>query len=407
MRILMLSQFYPPMIGGEERHVRDLSIALAARGHHVAVATLWHKGLPEFECDQGVSVYRIRASMPRFTALFSDPKGHHSPPFPDPEGVLALRRLVKEERPDIVHAHNWLLHTFTPIKVWSKAKFVVTLHDCSLVCAQQQFMNHGKLCDGPDLLKCLWCASHHYGPVKGMPVVLALQFWRERAQRAVDMFLAVSRAIAEISQLKQHHLPYQIIPNFIRDDLGALPADVSEKYLAQLPPEGYLLFVGNIGRAKGVDTLLEAYAGLNERLPLVLIGPPVLDFPTPELPNVHVLHSWPHAAVMHALSRCTISLIPSACLDACPTVAMEAMAMGRPVIASRIGGLPDIVVDGETGLIVPPGDAQKLRDAIQYLLDNPEQRACMGAAAKQRVADFQIRTVIPRIEEVYQKVLQG
>src|SRR5437868_1995942 len=63
MRILMLTQFYPPMIGGETGHVRNLSIELVARGHDVAVVTLWREDLPEFECDQGVRVYRIRGAL--------------------------------------------------------------------------------------------------------------------------------------------------------------------------------------------------------------------------------------------------------------------------------------------------------------------------------------------------------
>ena len=57
MRILMLSQFYPPIIGGVEQHVRTLSVELVSRGHDVAVATLWHKGLAEFELDQGVRTH--------------------------------------------------------------------------------------------------------------------------------------------------------------------------------------------------------------------------------------------------------------------------------------------------------------------------------------------------------------
>src|SRR5437660_74800 len=85
MRILMLAQFYPPTVGGEERHVRNLSIELAARGHDVAVATLWQEGAPALECDQGVRIHRIRGSLQRTTALFSEKERQHAPPFPDPE----------------------------------------------------------------------------------------------------------------------------------------------------------------------------------------------------------------------------------------------------------------------------------------------------------------------------------
>src|SRR5438105_13782842 len=85
MRILMLAQFYPPTIGGEERHVRNLSIELVARGHDVTVATLWKEGMPEFACDQGVRVHRIQGSMQRVSAFFTEKERRHLPPFPDPE----------------------------------------------------------------------------------------------------------------------------------------------------------------------------------------------------------------------------------------------------------------------------------------------------------------------------------
>jgi glycosyltransferase involved in cell wall biosynthesis len=84
---------------------------------------------------------------------------------------------------------------------------------------------------------------------------------------------------------------------------------------------------------------------------------------------------------------------------------MEAMIMGRPVIGSRIGGLPDIVVDGETGLLFPAGDQQALQNALTRLLDNPVLRQQMGEQAKQKVTEFQASTVIPRIEHIYQELL--
>jgi glycosyltransferase involved in cell wall biosynthesis len=133
----------------------------------------------------------------------------------------------------------------------------------------------------------------------------------------------------------------------------------------------------------------------------------VLSFSVKFSSNIHILRSWPHAAVMKAWSRCAIAVMPSIVLDACPTVAMEAMAMGRPVIASRIGGLADIVVDGETGFLVPPGDSIALQQAIQRLLSDSALRDRMGVLAKQRVVEFQARTVVPRIEQVYQEVLES
>src|SRR5438874_2677135 len=149
MRILMLAQFYPPTVGGEEHHVRTLSVELAARGHEVAVATLWQEGLPTFELDRGVRVHRIRGSMQRASWLFADSGRTHAPPFPDPELLLAIRRIIKRERPDIVHAHNWLARSFLPLKGWSGAKLVMTLHDYGLVCAKQNLIYKNAPCSGP------------------------------------------------------------------------------------------------------------------------------------------------------------------------------------------------------------------------------------------------------------------
>ena len=402
----MLAQFYPPIIGGEERHVRNLSIELVARGHEVAVATLWQKGVPEFENDQGVHVYRIHGVMQRVPGLFSEEERQHLPPFPDPEATWALRRIIARECPDVVHAHNWIVHSFTPLKAWSRAKLVVTLHDCSLICAKKRFMYRGTVCNGPALTKCLICASEHYGPAKGVPTTLANCFWGQVERRTVDIFLPVSQAIAEINQLIGRKVPYRVIPNFIPNDMSK-PLDDGAPLLAQLPEDGYLLFVGDLTRDKGMEVLFRAYAEMGSTIPLVIIGRPATGCSTNFPTNVQVLQSWPHAAVMGAWGRCTLGLMPSILPDACPTVTMEAMAMGRPVVASRIGGLPDIVVDGETGLLVAPGDWCALRQAIQRLLDNPELRRRMGAMAKQRVVEFQARTVVPRIEQVYQEVLQS
>lgn len=404
MRILMLTQFYPPLIGGEERHVRNLSIELAARGHEVAVATLWQEGLAEFEDDQGVRVYRVQGSMQRLSSLFKSDR-RHAPPFSDPETMLALRRIIIKERPEIVHAHNWLLHSFTPIKNWSKARLVVTIHDCSLVCAMQQFVYHGSECSGPALKKCIECSKETYGTAKGIPIALALRAWGGLARKTVDMFLPVSKAIAEANQLATHNTRYRVVPNFIPDD-SHIQFDDTNPLLEQLPTGDFLLFVGNIGRDKGIHVLLQTYAEMHSEVPLVLIGQPEAGFSAPLPPNTLLLQSWPHAAVMSAWRRCSVALMPSICPDACPTVTMEAMAAGRAVVGSRIGGLPDIVAEHETGLLVPPGDTQALGEAIQLLLSDAALRERMGNMARQRVTEFQASSVIPRIEQVYQEVLQ-
>ncbi|MFL5657747.1 MAG: glycosyltransferase family 4 protein [Ktedonobacteraceae bacterium] len=403
MRILMLAQFYPPTIGGEERHIRDLSIELAARGHDVSVVTLWHKGLADFEIDQGVRIHRIRGTMQRMNVLFSYEDRQFAPPFPDPEALWALRRIILQERPDIVHAHNWIVHSFTPLKVWSKAKLVMTLHDYSLVCVQKRLMYHGARCTGPGLMKCLICATDFYGIGKGVPSTLANGFWGEIERQTVDMFLPVSQAVVEGTRLDKHRVPYRVIPNFIPD----IARNDANPLLALLPKGDFLLFVGDVTSDKGAEVLLQAYAEMDTQVPLVLIGRPSLTGLAERLPpNVFLMGSWPHEAVMEAWSRCSIGLVPSIVAETFGIVVLEAMYMGRPIIASRIGGLTDIVVDGECGFLVTPGDPQPLREAIQNLLNDPARRKHMGNIARQRAMDFQAKSVVPRIEQVYHELLE-
>ncbi|MFI5013264.1 MAG: glycosyltransferase family 4 protein [Hyphomicrobiales bacterium] len=404
MRILMLAQFYPPTVGGEERHVRNLSIDLVRRGHDVSVATLGHLGSADAEIDQGVKIYRLRGTLQRDSSLFTETERRHAPPFPDPELLYGLSRIAARTKPDIVHAHNWLLHSFLPIKRRTGAPLVVTLHDFSLVCAKKNSMRAGSICDGPALVKCLGCAKAHYGAVKGGITTVANWISSRYERRRVDKFIAVSRAVADGNGLAKLPTPFEVIPNFVPDDIATLSA-LPDPRLRQLPSEGYLLFVGDLNRIKGVHVLMKAYSTLRQAPTLVLIGRRCPDAPKEFPPNVLVFDSWPHGAIMQAWKRCLFGLVPSIWADPCPTVVMEAMALGKPVIAADAGGNPDLVDRSETGLLVPPGDATALAAAMRSLVENADLRARLGAKGLLKAQTLKAAAIVPRIERTYEKLI--
>lgn len=401
----MLAQFYPPTVGGEERHVQDLSTSLVERGHQVAVATLWHAGLPEFESERGVRVYRIRGTAQRAAQLFSESGRRHAPPVPDPELVLALRRIVGIERPEIVHGHNWLVRSFLPLKKWSGARLVMTLHDYSLVCAKKSMLRSNAPCDGAGA-KCWMCSADHYGAAKGTPTLIGNWVMSVFERSLVDMFIPVSQAVATRTGMGSGQRRSRVIPNFVPDRFEFNGADHDPR-LAQLPDRPFLLYVGDLRLFKGINVMLAAYAGIANAPPLVLIGRKDADTPVRFPNNVVVLEPLPHGAVMEAWRQSLIGLLPSIGPETFGIAALEAMATGRPVIASRIGGLPDIVVDGETGLLVPPGDTDGLRQAMEGLLSDPALIERMGQAARQRAMEFRASAIVPRIEQVYQVVRQN
>jgi glycosyltransferase involved in cell wall biosynthesis len=288
---------------------------------------------------------------------------------------------------------------------------VVTLHDYGLCCPKWTLIYKDSFCSGPALGKCIDCTWDYYGAAKGITTVLSNRMMTRLEHAAVDRFVPVSQAVASGSALEQSGAPFEIIPNFIPDTRPAPTIDI-DAYTSQLPDGEFLLFVGGLSLHKGVDILLRAYATLppSITLPLVLIGYEVSGFSFAALPlpdNTLVLQHWPNEAVLAAWQRCTIALVPSNWPEPCPTVAMEAMEAGRPVIASRIGGLPDIVADGQTGMLVPPGDADALRQAIQHLVENPQLRTQMGKLGQQKVVQFQARSVVTRLEHLYRELIEG
>jgi glycosyltransferase involved in cell wall biosynthesis len=410
MRILLLAQFFPPDVGGEERHVFNLANTLAGRGHEVAVATQRMVGVPDQETlASGVRVHRFATVAMRLPGVYSTSRTHH-PPLPDPLGVRELARIARQERPQVVHAHNWIVNSAVALRRSSPAGrrfgLVLTLHDFSHVCATKRLMRMGSPCEGPAVARCLPCATAHYGPALGPLTASATALMRPWKNRAIDHVICVSSAVAS-----GNHIPpgpnTSVIPNFVLDE--AVAGDAAKGQAEDIPPglpkEEFLLFVGELSRDKGVPTLLRAYESLGgKRPPLLLVGRRMPDTPTHLPDGAEMCAQWPHDHVMAAFRRCLFAVLPSICLDACPTTVLEAMASGRPVVATTTGGVVDMIMDGENGLLVPPGDESRLAETMARLLNDPDLRVRLAAGARERAKRFTASAVAERLEAVYAQV---
>jgi glycosyltransferase involved in cell wall biosynthesis len=227
--------------------------------------------------------------------------------------------------------------------------------------------------------------------------------------RAIDHVVCVSNAVASGS-----HIPRgpntSVIPNFVLDEVLLDHAgDAAEGQTEDIPPclpkDDFLLFVGELSRDKGLPTLLRAYESLGaERPPLLLVGRRMPDTPTHLPDGAEMYAEWPHHHVMAAFRRCLFAVLPSICLDACPTTVLEAMASGRPVVATTTGGIVDMIVDGENGFLVPPSDQDQLAEAIARLLNDAGLRARLAAGAQKRIQQFTASAVAERLEAVYTRV---
>jgi len=388
VRILLVSEFYPPILGGLELHVQALARSLVARDHDVHVATL----APDARtCGDGVEVHVLSSTLGGLVA-FDDRSRPYHPPVADPRVSRGLRRLLADLRPDVVHAHNCMA-TSLPARP-HRPPLVYTAHDYSLVCSKRSLLGPANgICEGPALARCLPCSARHYGPGRGALMALA----GTRTARAVDAdaYIAVSDFVADV--IGPVAGPVRTIPTFVPDEALGFDGAVDG-----LPAGPFVMFGGAAEHHKGLDLLLDLWRdppGMPAPL-VVAVAKGTLNPP----PGVVVLRlTWEQTIV--AWRRAAVAAVPSLCADACPTVAIEAMLGGTPVVASAVGGLPSLVVDGRTGLCVPAGDAHRLRDAIVGLLGDEPRRDAMGRNGRRWAQQFLASNVVPRVEALYDELL--
>lgn len=409
MRIMQLTDFYHPLIGGVESYVATLSKELIRLGHTALVVTIQPGGQPDEETIDGVRVIRIKSLSQNLSRFYSDTSRPFHPPAPDPGAVAALHRIVRREQPDVVHSHSWLNYSFFPLYNGKKGPaHVVTLHDYGMTCARKTLIRSGRTeqCSGPGLGRCLSCAPEQYGLLKGSVITMSLRASRSLGHRA-DRYLTVSQAAADGSRAA---LPVgaEVIPHppMVPDDLLQIAQEVPRPEFLPVG-DGFLMFAGALSPHKGIDILLAAYRKMRNKRPLVLLGMPRHDTPPIDDPDITLIHNVPHPQVMASWIRASVAVVPSVWHEALGLVAVEAMTAGSPVVASDVGGLREVVHHGATGLLVPPGDADALARALDELLDDPDILKRMGAAASERSRQFGARNAVPRIVEIYEDAVRG
>ena len=166
-----------------------------------------------------------------------------------------------------------------------------------------------------------------------------------------------------------------------------------------------MLYVGDVTRDKGVEVLVDAYRRLANPPALVLAGRLLPDAPTDLPAGVELLGPTAPPEVVTRMRAARLVVVPSIVLDACPTVVLEAMAAGRPVVASSSGGITDLVDDGDTGVLVPPGDAEALARALTGFWPTPTVPPPWAVRGRERVLAFTSSAVAERVEALYGQVV--
>jgi glycosyltransferase involved in cell wall biosynthesis len=225
--------------------------------------------------------------------------------------------------------------------------------------------------------------------------------------RRSSAIIAVSAAISEsLQSYGVEAARIHVIPNGIPLSEYSHKNSVNRNQLGIDNDGAVLAYIGRLSREKGVDTLLDAHERVtvnrpNTQLLLVGAGPDeaALQSRASSLSRVRFLG---HRSDVPAILSCSDMVVVPSYTEGQGIVAIEAMASGLPVVATSVGGLTETVVDGETGITVPPHDSRALAEAIILLLDDPLHAASMGAAGKERaLAKYSVTRMIVSIQQVY------
>jgi glycogen(starch) synthase len=377
MKIAMVSPGLPPEGGGIGAYTEKTSRALAARGHEVHVLIPGTSRLST-EIIDGVQLHRVPHSSVRPSVLAR---------------AWAVDRALRRLGPlDIVQACEWDAQAWW-YSLHPQAPLVTRLATPRFVVDQQDEVP------------------------RSQRVHLSFRRWLERDQtRRSARVICPSRTLAREVGRRWGFDPdtVSIVPTGIslrRADVGSPPQELRNL--------DYVLYFGRLEPRKGIDTWIEALPQVLESNPMLhavfvgedlgMTGRSFEDYArwrcSRDLTRLHFLPAMPHARLFPIVAGSRLVVMPSR-FESLANACLEAMALGRPVIATTGTGLAEMITDSVDGFLVPVGDASGLAATVCAALADDHLLSRIGRAARRRAADFDLETMVGRLLAVYEEILQ-
>jgi glycosyltransferase involved in cell wall biosynthesis len=392
LHVCFLSQEYPPETGwgGIGAYTHELAHGLARAGQKVTVISLAERGEDTVTHIEGVQVHRIRRG-PNWERIRGLWRLNRVWPGFAWSAVCRLREVHRQFPVDIVEAAECRADSlFAPLLGPRSPARVVRLHTPWIMVDRLNGIE-------PDAKK-------------------RLIYWQEaRAIRSADLVTAPTQAVVDLTEtwVPLRRRTVEVIPNPVNARLYS-PAGATTQ-------TAEVLIVGRLEQRKGAALLAESMPAVLRLCPHAsfrFVGSDGVDargrswrerllegVAPADRCRVH-FEQVPREVLIDRYRRAAVCVLPSV-WENFPYALLEAMSCGVPAVGTRTGGLPELIEDGVSGLIVPPADAAALAEALCRLLQNSGLRQRMGRAARQRVEErFSVEAVVPRMLDLYRCVLQ-
>ena len=369
MKILQINKFHY-LKGGSERYYFGLSEELEKQGHEVIFFSMLDLKNKESKYQK----YFIKnVDLHKFSFI------NIIKFFYNYEAVRNLKKLLKQEKPDIAHLHN-IAHQFSPIiiNVLKKHKIPVvqTLHDYKLICPNSKLYSQNKICEkcnGGKYYQCFLNKCMHNSRSKSFLGMLEAYLHQSilKTYQKIDLFLAPSQFMKDTCErFGVNEQKVKTIYNFIPENfINFNNSNINEKN-----QDPYLLYFGRISEEKGIDVLLDALLLTNSKINLKIAGEgPDLEKLKTKIKNnnlskrVEILGYKSGEELKNLILNSKAVVMPSLWHENMPFSLIETLTLKRPVIISRVGGMPELIKEGFNGLSFKPGNIPELAQKIDLL----------------------------------------
>lgn len=368
MRILLVNKFLYPK-GGAETYTFKLGETLEKHGHEVQ-----YFGLANAENTVGNTTGVYVSDMDFSTGILRN----LTAPFRIIYSMEARKKMTAvlfDFEPDIVHINNIQFHLTPSIilavdnyrkKTHRKVKIVYTAHDYQLICPSHGLfdadINVCEKCLGGNYTHCLRTKCVKNSRAKSFLAMLDAYYWKyNRAYRLIDTIVCPSRFLKGKLDMQERFAGKTVaIHNFIKPQTPA-----------QTEKGDYVLEFGHLSRDKGTFTLLE----VAKRMPhvrFVFAGYGDAEAAIAAVPNAEYVGFKMGDELKELVTGAACTVYPSEWYENCPFSVIESQMYGSPVIGSRMGGIPELIREGETGLLFEAGNADDLEQKLRYLLETPQ-----------------------------------
>lgn len=374
---MYITPFYPPSIGGVEAIVKSTAEELAKRGYEVFIITTNLNNKLQKIVEEGIyhegplTVFRLKASQLKigYACIMND-----------------LKKVLYKIKPDVVHCHNLHPHLFQAISWKSETGYGVVAQLHNPVAAGVEH----------PLAKILLKPTLHY--------------FRLRA-KYIDAVIV--HTDAEFKWLKCIGVTGSKI---FKVRFPSIPLKLIETYYHEKQRDNVILYVGRVSERKGLHVLLKAASLIKNNLDskFIIVGPRDeqyfrrLKLLREELKlknNVLFLNPLSEKDKYALISRSLLFVHP-ALKDYTPMTLIEAQALGTPVVASRVGGIPELIKDGITGLLIRPNSSTDLAKAIEKITMNRELWTKMSLEAKKWIMNnFLLEKAVDALEAIYRQIV--